>query len=152
MLKDPLSGLIDRQGIDKGIDLRQVERRHGQLPISNNQEDSAVDGGVALIGQCIGLDRVRRVPADVQQRRIRDIKLRNPGRELRGTSRRRRHIAIVRPYRLSRRIPFQKDLTSGVRERIRPIARNGRGTLLTNLVALMHEPDPEIPSVLSVWA
>ncbi len=76
-----LTGLIDGQRTDMGIDLRNVERRHREVAVGKGQKDGAVDARVALDRTDVGLDRVSGVAGDVLQRGVGDVELGHPGGE-----------------------------------------------------------------------
>lgn len=126
-----LASLVDGQGGDVRVNGRDIVGRDEEVKVGKGDEHGAVDGRVVLPRRHVGLDGVGGavLEANVLQRRIGDVKLRQPGGELGRLHVSSSNVAVIRADELAGRVPAEKDLTTRVRERDSTVLANSSLTV-----------------------
>lgn len=109
------------------VQLGEVVRRDVQVQVSEDEEHGVVVGWVTLPGRDVGLDGEGGavIDADVLQRRVGHVELRNPGGELGLDNVGGGHIAVVGANDLTGGVPLQEDLAARVRKRNAAVLADG---------------------------
>lgn len=99
------------------IDHAQIERRQKQIRVRESDEHGPVDSGITCESAHIGLDCHSSVSANVRERRIGEIELRDPSDKLRGSGGGGGDVAVVGADGFSGSLPGEIHFSAWVAER-----------------------------------
>ena len=116
------------------INHTQIKRRIRRIRIRQRNKHRLINDRVTLIHEPGGLVRIPAVRPRGRQIRVRQVQLVDPSHVLGRAGRSRRHVAVVRPYRLARVLPLEEDLLPREGERLALVAADAGRAALTNPV------------------
>ena len=100
-----------------GINHAQIERRKRKIRIRQRNKHRPIDRRITLVRAHIRLNGHTRIPADIGQRRVREVELRNPSDKLRRAGRGRCNVAVIGTDGLAGRFPLELHDAARVGER-----------------------------------